>query len=1009
MQVQSGRSIAHVVSQALALITALVLIALLAPAPAPVTAAEEGAPRGRRLTFAQRVEAQRAIERVYQAGRGSTRSFDLAVPAALVERKVRTYLAQSAALEAMGSPLTAEALRRELERIAARTRFPERLKAIEDALHGDSFLIQETFVRAELAGRLAQALPEGALRESGRFDPGLVREVAEPLARLPEPANMQDDPACGFQDIWDSGDTDTPPGGRSGHTAVWTGSEMIVWGGGTLNTGGRYDPLTDSWHATSVVGAPSGRTGHTAIWTGSEMVVWGGNAPGTTFVTGGRYDPAADTWTATSIVGAPSARYDFLSVWTGSEMIVWGGYAGGGSSLNSGARYNPATDSWTATSTSGAPTLGLRPVAVWSGSEMIVWGGLSSTQGGVYNPRTDSWRPTTMLDAPSQRDQSAAVWTGTEMVVWGGANGGFAPGGGRYNPVTDTWRPTGTSGAPLNRAGHAMVWTGSRVILWGGIDFSSNVSPHYPVNTGALYDPAGDTWTSTALTGAPSPRTGHSGVWSGDRMIVWGGNSNSGGRYDPVANTWLPTSTATSAPSPRNGHTAVWTGSEMILWGGTNDRTGGRYDPLLDLWTPTSLVDAPDPRQNHTAVWTGDEMIVWGGETSEEVMLDTGARYDPVSDTWTPVTGGGPAARAHHTAVWTGAVMVVWGGGHNTGENTGGRYDPAADAWFPTSLTGVPPARTAHTAIWTGNSMIVWGGASGGTNTNTGGRYDPSLDTWSPTSLVSAPFARSGHTAVWTGEEMIVWGGGSMTGGRYNPLLNSWTSTPTSGAPFARSSHSAVWTGSEMIVWGGWYYGSSFYVYSTNTGGRYDPAAGTWTPTTTVNAPAARDAHTAVWTGHAMIVRGGEQWAGDLLYLAPDDRVAWYGSVAALPPDADGDGVSACEDCDDANAGVHATPAEVASFDLWGADLLHMGWSGPAGGGLRYDTLRTINPADFVSGAVCVASDVSDTTASDSEVPPPGGVFYYLVRAENACPAALGIGPLGFRSNGQPIQGRTCP
>ena len=41
------------------------------------------------------------------------------------------------------------------------------------------------------------------------------------------------------------------PSGRSGHTAVWTGSEMIVWGGsgheegvGGINTGWRYNPAT---------------------------------------------------------------------------------------------------------------------------------------------------------------------------------------------------------------------------------------------------------------------------------------------------------------------------------------------------------------------------------------------------------------------------------------------------------------------------------------------------------------------------------------------------------------------------------------------------------------------------------------------------------------------------------------------------------------------------------------------------------------------------------------------
>src|SRR5439155_2223112 len=71
-------------------------------------------------------------------------------------------------------------------------------------------------------------------------------------------------------------DTWTPPrltnaaADRDRHTAVWTGSEMIVWGGYTssiphfLNTGGRYNPSTDSWTATSTTNAPDFRMDHTA-------------------------------------------------------------------------------------------------------------------------------------------------------------------------------------------------------------------------------------------------------------------------------------------------------------------------------------------------------------------------------------------------------------------------------------------------------------------------------------------------------------------------------------------------------------------------------------------------------------------------------------------------------------------------------------------------------------------------------------------------------------------------
>src|SRR5947208_2314986 len=144
-------------------------------------------------------------------------------------------------------------------------------------------------------------------------------------------------------------------------SAVWTGSEMIVWGGAAPSpslTGGRYNPSTDSWTATSTATAPPARVFHTAVWTGIEMVVWGGCANDNCSqlsVFGGRYNPQTDSWIFTSNTNAPSPRYDHTAVWSGSEMIVWGGFDGS-NRVNTGGRYNTGTDSWTATSTTNAPS-----------------------------------------------------------------------------------------------------------------------------------------------------------------------------------------------------------------------------------------------------------------------------------------------------------------------------------------------------------------------------------------------------------------------------------------------------------------------------------------------------------------------------------------------------------------------------------------------------------------------------------------------------------------------------
>jgi hypothetical protein len=46
-----------------------------------------------------------------------------------------------------------------------------------------------------------------------------------------------------------------------------------------------YDPVTDTWTAGSTVGAPGARYGHTGVWTGTDMLYFGG-LPGSTYLDG---------------------------------------------------------------------------------------------------------------------------------------------------------------------------------------------------------------------------------------------------------------------------------------------------------------------------------------------------------------------------------------------------------------------------------------------------------------------------------------------------------------------------------------------------------------------------------------------------------------------------------------------------------------------------------------------------------------------------------------------------
>lgn len=645
---------------------------------------------------------------------------------------------------------------------------------------------------------------------------------------------------------------------RYWHTAVWTGSEMIVFGGmssvGTVyNDGARYNPATDTWTHVATKGGPSARVMHVAVWTGKEMVVWGGTGD----TTGGRYNPVTDTWKPMNTTGAPAWRFYASAVWTGQEMLVWGGEDGG--TLNDGGRYNPATNSWSAMA---KPVLAPRAyqAAVWTGAEMVVWGGYDGFigkmygDGARYNPTTNSWKSVSSQNAPNARYFHTAVWTGTEMIVWGGINyPNYDLSGGRYNPSTNTWTPTSLINAPSLRWMHMAVWTGKEMVVEGGT----------PANAaGGRYDPATDVWTSTNPRNAAVNGQGITAVWTGKEMILWGGLDddfifhNDGGRYNPAKDRWLRTSTM-NVPAARGLHSAVWTGSEMIVWGGytgTYPNTGGRYDPATDSWRTTSTVGAPGGRENAAAVWTGAEAMFWGGDP-DNYPQGTGGRYNPVSDSWKLITNtNAPFQRYGHTGVWTGTEMIIFGG--MADDDAGWRYNPATDTWKSTSVLNGPGARYLPAAVWSGSEMLIWGGMLFDLNSPVGSRYDPATDTWTEINKSGSPVVREWPVNVWTGSEMIVWGGQNLNkgevyndGGRYNPVTNSWKNTSQIGAPSPRVGQ-GVWSGSELVIWGGdW----------DSSGGRYHPASDSWKPTSRVNAPPVRGGGrwSTVWTGYQMIIWGG--------------------------------------------------------------------------------------------------------------------------------------------------------
>jgi len=377
------------------------------------------------------------------------------------------------------------------------------------------------------------------------------------------------------------------------------------------------------WALGTDFNAPVNTFLSSAVWTGTEMIIWGGAGALSTGDrnTGARYNPLNDSWIATTTNGAPVARNSHASIWTGTEMLVWGGMAPGTNPRNDGGLYNPATNSWRPISTIGAPPPAYNFALLWTGKEALVWG-FESQAGGRYDPRMDTWRPITTTGAPVQQGALAlaAAWTGKEMLVfyacYGFDTGECHPGGGRYDPDTDTWRPMSMIGAPRLGVQPAVVWTGQDLIVYGGGDWLMLTIQNF--NMGGRYNPRTDTWQTVPVSPFFGSTVVLDGLWTGGDVIFIG-VENGGTRvaaFDVIANQWQ------SIPNPPcQFDTPIWTGKEIMLWGA--DISGCAQPnaplPVLRYMPPhqtshTLLADADTfIAQGQPSAAFGSEQLLWAG------------------------------------------------------------------------------------------------------------------------------------------------------------------------------------------------------------------------------------------------------------------------------------------------------------------------------------------------------------------------------------------------------------
>jgi len=296
-----------------------------------------------------------------------------------------------------------------------------------------------------------------------------------------------------------------------------------------------------------------GRIWGGVVWTGTEMIVWGGNAydPGTgtwsDLSDGAAFNLATGTWRV--IASAPiSGREQFPAVWTGTEMIVWGGFVGENQQpVYDGAAYNPTTDIWRMLPPISYSTgsEGLLVSMVWTGTEAVLSGGALTI---AYDPVADSWR-----QLADRRVGGAPFWTG-DSIIWSDRDTLT-----RYDVAADAWAAVANPYADIVGVPAADGTTSTFVALPKETGAPTQVLDHDLEPIGEL----------PAFPGDPSAfgdAVGASAKWVGEEAIftIWAGKFP----YEPeerwalnsVTQTWRQLDPAVPEP-------AVVVGDVMLAWG----------------------------------------------------------------------------------------------------------------------------------------------------------------------------------------------------------------------------------------------------------------------------------------------------------------------------------------------------------------------------------------------------------------------------------------------------------
>jgi hypothetical protein len=354
--------------------------------------------------------------------------------------------------------------------------------------------------------------------------------------------------------------------------------------GPAARASGDDEPAPEGWRRGSP-GPLRHRDGAVEVWTGTELVVWGGDPNGDS---GAAYDPAADRWREIAPSPIP-ALCQAAASWSGREVLMAGPSCTSGAG-SAAAAYDPAADRWRTLTLSSSPLLGGAPaVSAWTGTEWVVVSsaGPAAALDPAAGPAGPSGSPVGRWRALAAAPRSfatatfaTAVWTGRELVVFGNefhekgpASAGpvFQHWAATFDPAPGRWR---TLPEPPFELAATSVWDGRRLVAWDQNLHAAALEPGATTGWQALPDVPVD-FTDC------SPR----GTMVGD--AVFAEECGRGALFRPATGAWERIHHPLALAEP-----PIWTGHDALFWVGS---LAGSADGVW-LYRPPAETPGPDGR-----------------------------------------------------------------------------------------------------------------------------------------------------------------------------------------------------------------------------------------------------------------------------------------------------------------------------------------------------------------------------------------------------------------------------